>query len=322
METKGLVSVLMPAFNAEKHIQQAIDSILNQSYSNLELLIFDDGSSDSTAAICAQVAKNDPRVYLFSSTSNIGNLKATNLLLSKVRGEFIAIQDADDFSDVNRLEQQVQAFEKEPKLVLVGTQYVKINDSGSTLFCGFLPNTELEIRAELNTRLIPILYASAMIKASVAKKAGPFRSFFNRQGYADMDWLARCSLHGEAKNLKLTGYFYREHPFSFSNSAQKKFFWSPYMYELLIEAHRQRVSGQTDFFEGPNLSEIRHFLSLLLLKRGINELQKKRRRFRGVINIALALKMGRFGRKIIAGAFYQILPVIKAPRVNQIEFNK
>ena len=94
------------------------------------------------------------------------------------------------------------------------------------------------------------------------------------------------------------------------------------MYELLIEAHRQRVSGQTDFFEGPNLSEIRHFLSLLLLKRGINELQKKRRRFRGVINIALALKMGRFGRKINAGAFYQILPVIKAPRANQIEFNK
>jgi glycosyltransferase involved in cell wall biosynthesis len=311
MEKKGLVSVLMPAFNAEKHIEQAIDSILNQTYSHFELLIFDDGSSDSTAEICDVVAKKDTRVFLFTSPTNIGNLQATNFLFSKAQGEFIAIQDADDFSDINRFELQVQSFKDEPDLAVVGTQYVKINDSGSILFSGFLPCSEHEIREELRCQLIPVLYASAMVKASVASKAGRFRIFFNRQGYADMDWLARCSLYGKVKNLKFKGYYYREHPQSFSSSIPRKYFWSPFMFELLIEAHQQRIAGNHDFFEAPNIPEIRRFLSILLLKRGINQLQKKHKSFIGLKNIVHALAIGHFKREILSAAFYQMRPLFK-----------
>jgi hypothetical protein len=150
-----------------------------------------------------------------------------------------------------------------------------------------------------------------MVKASAARKAGEFRVFFNRQGYADMDWLARCSLYGKVKNLKLKGYYYREHPQSFSSSTPRKYFWSPFMFELLIEAHRQRIAGKPDFFDAPNIPEIRGFLSLLLLKRGINQLHKKHKTFTGLKNILHALAIGHFRREILSAAFYQMRPLIK-----------
>ena len=89
----GLVSVMMPAYNAEKYIEQAIESVLTQTYSNWELIIVNDGSTDNTEKIVSQYA--DPRIELIQQ-ANAGEAAARNTALEHVRGEYLAFLDADD----------------------------------------------------------------------------------------------------------------------------------------------------------------------------------------------------------------------------------
>jgi glycosyltransferase EpsE len=100
-----LISVIMGVYNAEASIKNSIESILGQSYSNIELLILDDGSNDETYEICN--ATKDKRLKLYRNNKNIGLTKSLNKLISLAGGEFIARQDADDVSRKYRLERQI-----------------------------------------------------------------------------------------------------------------------------------------------------------------------------------------------------------------------
>jgi len=104
-----LVSVLMPAYNSELYIAQAIDSILDQTHSNLELLIFDDGSSDDTRKVIESYS--DLRVIKVLSDKNYGVVRARNELINRAHGKYIALMDADDVAEPTRLQKQLQVLE-------------------------------------------------------------------------------------------------------------------------------------------------------------------------------------------------------------------
>ncbi len=104
-----LVSVLMPAYNSELYIAQAIDSILDQTHSNLELLIFDDGSSDGTRKVIESYS--DLRVIKVLSDQNYGVVRARNELIDRANGKYIALMDADDVAEPTRLQKQLQVLE-------------------------------------------------------------------------------------------------------------------------------------------------------------------------------------------------------------------
>lgn len=91
-----LVSVIMPAYNAEKYIEQSIDSVISQTYANWELLITDDRSIDSTQQIVKKIAHKDNRIKLFINTENGGAGVARNNSIKKAKGRYIAFLDADD----------------------------------------------------------------------------------------------------------------------------------------------------------------------------------------------------------------------------------
>ncbi len=99
----GLVSVIMPAFNSEAYIRQAIDSVLMQTYQNLELLVVDDCSSDGTVGIVEEYQKKDNRVRLFLNSSNSGAAKTRNVAIEKAAGRWIAFLDSDDFWAADKL---------------------------------------------------------------------------------------------------------------------------------------------------------------------------------------------------------------------------
>jgi hypothetical protein len=103
-----LISVLMPAWNAEKTVRKAAQSILAQTWRNLELLIVDDASTDGTPAIIQDIAAQDPRVRTFRNAVNVGPYVSKNIALRHARGEWITGQDADDWSHPHRLERQVE----------------------------------------------------------------------------------------------------------------------------------------------------------------------------------------------------------------------
>lgn len=116
---RPLISVLMPVFNAEKYLVEAVDSILHQSYSNFELLIFDDGSTDNSLKIIKSC--NDPRIKFFHSAKNIGYVKHLNKGIDIAKGKYIVRMDADDVAYSTRLEEQINFMEKEPSVGVCGT---------------------------------------------------------------------------------------------------------------------------------------------------------------------------------------------------------
>ena len=123
-----LISVIVPAYNAETFIQRTLDSILTQTYTNIEVLVVDDGSQDRTAEIVESFVEKDSRVTLLKQ-KNAGVATARNLAIEKSRGEYIAPIDADDIWYPQKLEKQVQCMlEADQSIGLVYAWSVRIDE--------------------------------------------------------------------------------------------------------------------------------------------------------------------------------------------------
>lgn len=105
-----MLSVIVPVYDVEQYLVQCLHSILRQSYNNLEILLIDDGSTDSSGEICEKCASNDPRISVFHKT-NGGQSTARNLGLDKVRGDYIAFVDSDDMLENGMFSAMVEALE-------------------------------------------------------------------------------------------------------------------------------------------------------------------------------------------------------------------
>lgn len=103
-----LVSVLMSTFNSEKTLERAIESVLNQSYKNIEFLICNDGSTDNTKKILEKYSNLYAQIEIIHNVHNVGLTKSLNLLINKSKGDFIARQDDDDYSDSERIKEQIK----------------------------------------------------------------------------------------------------------------------------------------------------------------------------------------------------------------------
>src|SRR5688572_9077559 len=106
------VSVIMPAYNASAYIREAINGVLNQTFTDFEFIIADDGSTDDTKAIIASY--NDPRVIASHNAVNQGKTKTVNRLFKEAKGEFVTVHDADDVSHPDRFRMQVDAMLRDP----------------------------------------------------------------------------------------------------------------------------------------------------------------------------------------------------------------
>lgn len=98
------VSILVATYNGEKYLRKQLDSIINQTYENIEIIIQDDGSTDGTFRILQEYAADDPRIHAIQNKSNLGILKNFYSLISKCDGEYIAISDQDDIWEINKIE--------------------------------------------------------------------------------------------------------------------------------------------------------------------------------------------------------------------------
>lgn len=126
------VSVIMSVYNGEKYLREAIDSILNQTFTDFEFIIINDGSTDGTREILESYS--DPRVRLFHQ-ENIGLTRSLNRALKLARGEYIARQDADDISLAKRLETQLKYFDADPSLTLCASRFRVIDENGNFIGC-------------------------------------------------------------------------------------------------------------------------------------------------------------------------------------------
>ena len=126
-----LVSVVMPCYNGEKYISQAIESVLNQSYSNIELLVIDDCSTDSSAEIIKQYQNKDKRIKYFKTQQPSGSpTLPRNIGLQKSNGQYIAFLDCDDYWNSTKIQNQIALF-NDKSVVLVFSNYEKIDELGN-----------------------------------------------------------------------------------------------------------------------------------------------------------------------------------------------
>lgn len=126
------ITVLMPVYNAEKFLKEAINSILNQTFKDFEFLIIDDASTDRSKQII--LSYKDPRIKYFENKSNIGVARTLNKGLRLAKGKYIARMDADDITDHKRLETEYKEIIKDRMLAVVASFYDIIDKNGAYLF--------------------------------------------------------------------------------------------------------------------------------------------------------------------------------------------
>ena len=108
---KTLVSVLIPTYNSAEFIKDCVESIINQTYKNIKIIIINDASTDKTFDILKRLAKQDKRIRLFQNRTNLGITDNMNNGIYKCNGKYIAILDGDDWAYPYRIEEQVKVME-------------------------------------------------------------------------------------------------------------------------------------------------------------------------------------------------------------------
>ena len=190
MHASGLISVLMPVFDAAVYIDRAIESILSQTYENLELIIVDDGSTDSTARVCEYYMNCDSRILLYRKV-NRGIVSSLNFALSKASGEFIARMDADDISEPERLDVQLAFMHANPQLSLVGSLAILIDENDAILGLANKP-----VSPRLVNQLIayqsPIIHPSLFATRASMLSLGGYRNLITE----DLDLFIRANQSG------------------------------------------------------------------------------------------------------------------------------
>src|SRR5262249_51344336 len=210
MTAKGpAVSVVMSVFNGEKYLRQAVDSILNQTFRDFEFIIIDDGSTDHSKEILEKYATKDSRVHLISR-ENRGESKSRNEAVALAQGELIAMMDADDICQPERLETQITFLNAHPSCGCVGSSVIYINGRGQKLFVRHMPENHAEIcQAHLMGYGGMIVHPSAILKRSALDFAAGYDETFSAA--SDYDLWCRIAVKYELANLQIPLLLYRYH---------------------------------------------------------------------------------------------------------------
>ncbi len=161
--SEPLVTVAMAAYNSELYIKESIESILNQSYKNIELIVVNDGSTDRTKEIV--LSFNDSRIKLFDNFENLGIVKTRNVCIEKSSGKYLAIFDSDDIALPDRLKLQVNFLENNSDYCLCGTDYQIIDSNGKPSYKMIVPKNDKDIKTYLNFN-IPFCHSTMLFRRS------------------------------------------------------------------------------------------------------------------------------------------------------------
>jgi len=215
-DTPG-ISVIMPAYNAERFITQAIDSILAQTYPHFELIIIDDGSSDNTATIASQYADRDPRVTLIQQARG-GVSRASNTGLHAARWDWVARMDADDVALPQRLEMQISAALHDPGVIVWGSHAYQINISNKVI--GLMehgPTSDDEYEAmRASGEPFFILNPTSLFRRDIALQVGGYNTAL--VAAADEELWSRMAPHGSMRVIPQKLLYYRIHSDSMTSN--------------------------------------------------------------------------------------------------------
>lgn len=201
---RHLVSVIIPCFNNKKWVEEAIQSVFNQTWKNLEILVFDDGSTDGSSEILESLKLQDSRLKIFGDGKNHGIVYALNYMLTVARGEYIARMDSDDVCKHDRIEKQV-SFLIRNQYDACGSWFTEIGSGPSQIVKW--PHNELALKATM-------LFQNTILHPTFITHRKVYEQFQYRESYQlaeDYDLFIRIMSKFRIVNIPESLLYYRRH---------------------------------------------------------------------------------------------------------------
>lgn len=219
MNINPKVSVITPAYNAEKYISESVDSILNQTFNDFEIIVIDDCSTDKTWDIIQEYAVRDNRIVAVKNDENLGIAGNRNKGLGLARGKYIAWQDADDISLPTRIQKQFDFLESHPEVGIVGGFLQFFSDDGRSSGIRKYCENDADLRKKI-FRYSPVAQPASMIRKQCLDEAGKYNLKYPPA--EDIDMSFRIGMKYKFANLQEIVLKYREHPNSATFTRLKK----------------------------------------------------------------------------------------------------
>lgn len=216
--SQPLVSVIMPVYNAEAFLQEAINSVLQQSYRNWELILINDGSVDGSKAICE--AQEDSRIIYLENEQNQGVLRSRNIALRHAKGDYIAWLDSDDIALPQKFARQVNFLEANSDYVMCGTLHQDIDGQGKILRKWLFPTEDRDLRSFL-LLVNCFCNSSTMVRGDLMRELKFAETFEVAEDY---ELWYRCAQRGKLANIPEFLTLYRVHGNNISITKKGKMF--------------------------------------------------------------------------------------------------
>lgn len=216
--TTPKISVVMPAYNAEKHIAEAIESILNQTFTDFELLIIDDASTDKTFEIAKDYADKDSRIKIIRNTENLNIGGSLNKGISEAKAEIIARMDADDISLPDRFQKQYDLLQSDPKIAVVGGDIIVLEEDWSTHIRKY--ESDSDKMKKLLVRYMPFAHPATMYRKQPVVEAGMYDP--KKSPSEDMNLWIRLGAKYKFGSVPSPIFKYRMYSTSSSNKKLRK----------------------------------------------------------------------------------------------------
>ena len=217
------VTVGVPVFNGEPFLAEALESLLNQTFSDLEIVISDNASTDRTEEICRAYGARDPRIRYYRSDTNRGAAWNHNRVFELARGEYFKWNSADDSCAPEFLARCVAGLDKDPSAVMACSNVLEIDEFGEAVKPGFIPSEVVSDSAvERFCRNFQIdhscFHVYSLIRSHVLRQVGPMGFYTG----SDRVLLSHLSLFGRCVLIPDTLLFNRDHPARFTRSFGEK----------------------------------------------------------------------------------------------------
>ncbi len=237
-----ILSVVMPAYNAAPYIGRAIESILNQTFTDLELIIYMDAPTDGTVAVARTYAESDDRVRILENDENVGVCVGLNRAVATARGSFIGRMDADDIATPDRFERQMAFIQSNPEIVIVGSDAVHINGDDEVLGLSIAGPRSIEDfhRRRSRGEITLVLDGTALMRREVLEHVGGYDP--DMPISQEVDLHCRMAAHGAIVAIDEPLLFYRLHP---GSRVATRFFEVRGMHRFVEAREKAILAGMT-----------------------------------------------------------------------------